>query len=415
MKFLFAIVIIAVIALIGTRITFLNRRLPMGFRNILLTGVEYIFIGAILGSMGINLIDKASLEALEPFLLFGLSWVGFLFGLQFEIKLLRNLPRFYFTITAIQATIAFIIITVLTFIILNYLFDFLLPFNILASVVLGCIGSCSAQSAIAIVSQNHRFKNKALIDLLRYISSVDGIFALIFFSLALCIFPNQEQVEFNAGISFLWIIKSLFTGIVPALILIILSHTRFTQAEFLVFVIGTVMFSGGLAFQIQHPPLISGLICGVITANFCRHRIRALTTAVTAEKSIYIILLIIIGAGWNFEFNQSLLVAMGYWVWRVVGKLMGNYIATRTFRPKYPVPAMIGFGLLSEGGLAIAIILSLQLLHTTVADYLITIIILSVVANELISPRLILAQFKHDVIVPYVKKWENRDQPKPKN
>ena len=293
MKFLFAIVIIAVIALIGTRIPFLNRRLPMGFRNILLTGVEYIFIGAILGSMGINLIDKASLEALEPFLLFGLSWVGFLFGLQFEIKLLRNLPRFYFTITAIQATIAFIIITVLTFIILNYLFDFLLPFNILASVVLGCIGSCSAQSAIAIVSQNHRFKNKALIDLLRYISSVDGIFALIFFSLALCIFPNQEQVEFNAGISFLWIIKSLFTGIVPALILIILSHTRFTQAEFLVFVIGTVMFSGGLAFQIQHPPLISGLIFGVITANFCRHRIRALTTAVTAEKSIYIILLII--------------------------------------------------------------------------------------------------------------------------
>jgi len=72
-------------------------------------------------------------------------------------------------------------------------------FGILVSVVLGCIGSCSAQSAIAIVSQNHRFKNKELIDLLRYISSVDGVFALIFFSLALCIFPNQEQVELNAN------------------------------------------------------------------------------------------------------------------------------------------------------------------------------------------------------------------------
>ncbi|MBT4285972.1 MAG: hypothetical protein HOD92_01445 [Deltaproteobacteria bacterium] len=414
MKFLLAIVIIAVIALIGTRITFLNRRLPMGFRNILLTGVEYIFIGAILGSMGINLIDAESLNAFEPFLLFGLSWVGFLFGLQFEIRLLRKLPRFYFSITAIQATITFIIITSSTFFILNYLIGISSPSNIIASVALGCIGSCSAQSAIAIVSQNYRFQHKELIDLMRYISSVDGIFALIFFSIALCILPNQDQIEINASLSLYWIIKTAFLGIIPALILIILSKTRFTQAEFLVFVIGSVMFSGGLAFQLHHPPLISGLICGVLTANLCRHRVRALTTAITAEKSIYIILLIIVGAGWNFEITTVLLLAIGYWLFRVIGKLIGNYAATRIFKPKYSVPPMIGFGLLSEGGLAIAIILSLQLLHAAVADYLITVIILSVIVNELISPRLILAQFKNAKLIPAKKKWGDIDQPESK-
>jgi len=395
MRLLLAIVIIAVIALIGTRVTFLNRRLPIGFRNFLLTGVEYIFIGAILGSMGIDLIDAKSLIALKPFLLFGLTWVGFLYGLQFEIRLLRDLPRFYFSITAIQSTITFIVITISTFFILRYLLDISLPQIVLASSVLGCIGSCSAQSAIAIVSQNYRFENKGLIDLIRYISSVDGMFALTFFSLALFILPDQNHTEINILSSLKWLLITIALGGLPALILVILSKSKFTQAEFLVFLIGTVMFSGGLAYQTEHPPLISGLICGVITANFCRHRVRALSVAVTAEKSIYIFLLIIIGAGWKFEFNNSVWIAIGYWSFRTLGKLLGNFLATRSFQPSYPVPETIGLGLLSEGGLAIAIILSFQLLHEAIADYLITVIILSVVANEMISPRLILAQFSN--------------------
>ena len=394
MKLLFGIIIIAIIALIGTRVTFLNRRLPIGFRNILLTGVEYIFIGAILGAMGINLIDAESLNSLKPFLLFGLGWIGFLFGLQFEIRLLRNLPRYYFSITAVQSTTTFLIIATSTYFILHFFIELPPPLVILSSIVLGCIGSCSAQSAIAIVNQNFRFENRGLIDLLRYISSVDGILALIFFGMALCILPNQDHTIPNTFASFRWILTTVLMGTVPAVILIILSHSRFTQSEFLIFVAGTVMFGSGLAFQTGHPPLISGLICGLITANFCRHRIRALTTAVTAEKSIYIILLLIIGARWNVEFNKSLLFAAVYWIIRVAGKLVGTYWATRIFKPTYTVPPAIGLGLLSEGGLGIAIILSFQLLHSSVADFLVTVVIFSLVVNEFISPRLILVQFK---------------------
>ena len=98
MKFLLAILIIALIALIGSRMTYLNRRLPLGIRNILLTGTEYIFLGIILGRTGLNVLDPETLTKLEPFLLFGLCWIGFLFGLQFEAFQLKKLPRFYFSI-----------------------------------------------------------------------------------------------------------------------------------------------------------------------------------------------------------------------------------------------------------------------------------------------------------------------------
>jgi hypothetical protein len=91
MKLLLSIAIIVAIAVIGSRLTFLNRKLPLGFRNIIFTGIEYIFIGVLLGRMGLNLIDAKSLNNFEPFLIFALSWIGFLFGLQFKFSTIKNL------------------------------------------------------------------------------------------------------------------------------------------------------------------------------------------------------------------------------------------------------------------------------------------------------------------------------------
>ncbi|MCP4634839.1 MAG: hypothetical protein GY855_18070, partial [candidate division Zixibacteria bacterium] len=90
----------------------MNRRLPLGFRNILLTGTEYIIIGVLLGAMGLDIIDSQTRGQLQPFILFGLSCIGFLYGLQFELKQLRTLPRFYLSISAIQACITAAVVSI---------------------------------------------------------------------------------------------------------------------------------------------------------------------------------------------------------------------------------------------------------------------------------------------------------------
>jgi hypothetical protein len=148
-----------------------------------------------------------------------------------------------------------------------------------------------------------------------------------------------------------------------------------------------------LAHQIRHSPLISGLVCGIITANFCRHYLRALSEVLHAEKSIYIILLLLLGANWNFKLDFSLVITGIYFLVRVVGKLIGNFTASRVFKPDIKVPSTLGLGLISEGGLAVAIIINFKLLYPSIGDTLVTIIILSILVNELLSPWLILFQF----------------------
>ncbi|MBU2515435.1 hypothetical protein KJ966_29315 [bacterium] len=400
MKFFFSIIIITVIALVGSRLTFFNRRLPIGFRHILLTGTEYIFIGLLLGSAGLGLMDHETLLKLDSFLLFGLTWVGFLFGLQFEVRLLRNLPRYYFSITAVQSGITFLLVTVFMYICMASLLDLPTGILVLSAMTLGATSSCSAQSAIAIVNKNYSIKNKGLLDLMRYISSVDGLFALIFFAIVLCLFPANGSKDFFFLESAKWLGLSVITGAFPGIVLVILSKSRFSQQEYSLFLIGSVLLCGGIAHQLNNSPLIAGLTCGIIAANFCRHRLRALQIVVQAEKSIYILLLLIAGAMWKFKLDLSLVIGIIYFLTRVIAKVIGAFASTRIFTPIYKVPAKIGLGLISEGGLVIAIVLNFRFFYPSVANSLITIVIVSILASEIISPWLILKQFeKHEVVM----------------
>ncbi len=393
MKLLIAIAIIAVISVAGSKITFLDRKLPLGFRNILFTGSEYIFIGILLGGMGLNVLDAPTMELMQPFLIFGLCWIGFLYGVQFEIRFMKRLPRHYFSITAIQGTVTFGLTAGVIFLVLNLIPNRESTSSLIISIILGATGACTAQSAIAIVNRNYRVKNRALLDLLRYISSVDGLFALMFFAIALSMAAGFTGDRFAFQAVFVWVGLAIITGVIPAIVLILLSRVRFSQQEYMLFLVGIIMFSGGLARHLNQSPLISGLVCGILVANFCRHRLRAMEIVVHAEKSIYIILLLFLGAIWRFSFDASFLIAAVYLLVRLIGKVSGLWLAVRMFKPRFRTPSSLGLGLISEGGLAVAVVLEFCMLYPTFTKPLATIVIISIFFNELLSPRLILAQF----------------------
>ncbi len=96
------------------------------------------------------------------------------------------------------------------------------------------------------------------------------------------------------------------------------------------------------------------------------------------------------GSGYIWFFSLS------FFVVSVVGKIAGAFLGTRLFKQDYHVPARVGLGLISDGGLAVAIIIDAILLYPAFADPLVTIIIITVFFNELLSPWLILGRFKKE-------------------
>lgn len=394
-RLLLAIVIISVVAILGSRIISRGSRLPFGLDHLLVSGTAYIFLGMLLGRWGLDVFDEPTLAQLQPALLFALAWIGFLYGLQFEVRQLRSLPRFYFSITAVQAAVTFIIVTLPVYLLLDRQYPSSSSLFLLAqAVILGSTACCSAQSTLAIAARSRNLANRPQLQLLRYISSVDGLFGLSFFALAIGAMVGAAGNGSLGGAIVQWLIATLLMAGAPALILVVLSRTRLVRQEFPLFLVGAVMLCAGMAHTIHHSPLISGMLCGVLVANFSRHRLRALAVVMPSEKPIYIILLLIIGAGWRPSLGFTLAVWAAYFSLRLLGKLAGVRAATLAFRPQYPVPGKLGLGLVSEGGLAIAIIVSYRLLHASVvSDALVTIIIFSVLIGELVGSRPILNLF----------------------
>ena len=396
MKLLAAIIILVIIALLGSRLSFWSRKLPLGFRLILLTGTEYIFLGIILGNMGLNILDTKTLSQFLPVQLFVLCWIGFLFGLQFEVRQLKQLPQYYFSITAIQSLITFLVVSVFIYFLMKAFTSEDNKVLIISAMILGSTACCSAQSALFIVVKNHPVKNQNLVGLLRYISSVDGLFGLIFFGVALFLLPSINSEHFVIFESIKWILISFAIGLIPSIIFIVLSKSRFSREEYYLFLIGTIMFCAGMTKLVDYSPLISGFICGIVVANFCRHRIRALSLVIHGEKTVYIFLLIFVGASWHISLDSNVFFMIGYFVLRFFGKFLGAYCATSIHQPRYPVPFHLGLGLISEGGLALAMIMSCYSLNLVkTGDILLTTIIFSVLLSEIISPNLIINVLKY--------------------
>ncbi|MEN8221726.1 MAG: hypothetical protein ABFR36_00595 [Acidobacteriota bacterium] len=409
MKFLIAIAIIAGIALIGSRITFLKREFGLGIKNIFITGIEYILIGLFLGGSFLKILDTDTITKFQPFLIFGLTWVGYLYGMQFEIKLVRTLPKKFFSITAIQAIITFIVLSLSMF--AFFFFIHRLPGNTAAilSIILGITALSTAQSALAILNKNFKFKDQRLCDLLRYIAGVDGLFAMFLFAVFLAFTNPVTGTPASAGSVLKWIGLTAFTGFIPALIFLLMNKTGYRHGDFLLLLTGIIAFTGGMSYQLGLSPLISGLIAGIALANTCKFRVRALNFLSEGEKPIYILMLIILGAGWDLDHRISLAGVILFIIFRTAGKVIGNFIAAKSFRSAFRIPPGIGFSLLSKGGISFGIIINFKIIYPELSDQIIYIILISAFFFELISPRLILSFFQEKVSPGSTLKKEKND------
>jgi len=398
MKELIVVTILIFVSLSGSRLSFFNRKISLGFKSIMFTGTEYILIGILLGNSGFQLIDSQTIKTFNPFLMFGLSAIGFLFGLQFNKEQLKKIPRYYFIISFVESFITFLTVSTLTYVLLGSFLKLDKNTLVFAALIMGSFSSTTAQSALAIINQNYRFKNIKKINMLRYISSIDGFYAICFFILSLSIFSNQDINQFSLSGSLLLMGFSIFMGIIPAIVFIIILRTKITKQEFFAILVGTVLFTGGISLQIHYSPLIAGFVSGILIANFCKHSLKALSVLIKSEKSFYIILLVFMGAMWNFDILSFIAVVI-YLVARTTGKALGSLLGLRMFCKKECFIFTTGFGLLSEGGISIAILMSFSFMYPNIANPLISILVISVFINELLSPYFILKQFGKDEIV----------------
>ncbi len=392
MKLILIIVIITSIALIGSQLTFLSRRLPIGSRHVLMTGTEFIFVGLIFGPGLLNLIDATTMKQLHPFLSFGLGWIGFMFGLQFDRRKVRFLPKNYFTITTIISLVTILIVGIVFWFILGQYRHLSQSIVLVLSMTLAATAACTGQSSMAIVHRDFGVPSRGVMNLFRYIAAVDALFSILVAGYALCYLKvNEDALTIAVHLQAAkWFLISVVIGVIIGYVFHFMTYYKLDQNELLLITIGVVMLASGISLFLELSSLFIPFIMGYIVANRSLRNSRVLEIMIRSEKSVYIMLVILAGAAWDLNLHIHAVLLLLYVIIRAAAKIFGGWLATRLAAPNFPVPARMGLGLLSQGGVSIAILINLQQAYTDpIIHEIFAIVIFAALINELISPTLI--------------------------
>jgi hypothetical protein len=388
MKIIVGILIILGISLVGARKSFVTVRSPFVVDSFFLTGTEFILVGLCLGHNFLNILDEKSLASLSPFFSLILGWIGLLFGMQVEFRKLRMFPASHWKTTVLQSLVTMFLVFVVFRGILRWMYPADSLHVLAASCALAITAGTTAQSVLVLVIEQMGRRRGPLIDLMRYVSSLDGVIGLILFGMLFCYVHPFIPSEPGGASFWQWLAITFGLGFVTGFLFNSLVVVRLSDQELLLVIIGMVTFSGGIATCFGLSPLLVCMIMGMVIVNVSPARERVVATLAQGEKPVYLILLILAGAIWQVADPVFFALAGLYWSIRLVGKLLGGYVAVCGFTG-IQSPHTVGLALLSQGGVAVAMILSFDQAYTSrLTSGVVTMVLLSVIANEVVSPYL---------------------------
>jgi Kef-type K+ transport system membrane component KefB len=376
-----------VVAFIGYRRSFMRLRLPMGVRLVFLTGTEYILVGVALGGGFIGLLDEPTVRSLSPLFGLGLGLIGLILGVQAEVDVLRRFPPAYLKITIVQAVVAMLFVFGPCILLLASLTDLRDESVLLGALVLASTAACTAQSPLALIDREFRPRSARVLVLLRYVSSLDGLVGVLLFGFAISLVAGKGGGGFP--VAFLWFIVSTGIGALMGFLLHLLTRMRCGDEELLVFVLGTVLFTAGVAFSLNLSALFMCMTMGLVATNLPGSKARIQSLLAGLEKPFYIVFLLLAGAVWHLGSTWALPLAGLYLALRLSGKLAGGWLAVRSAPSTRDLPASLGLGLIPQGGVVIAMVVSTyQASAGAVVEIVVTAVLLCVILSELLGPSL---------------------------
>ncbi len=387
MKIIFALLIIIFLAFSGYHLTFrgYKLKLPLFARQFYLTGTEFLFLGLLLGPQFLNLIDEDTRKGLAPLSALVLGWIGMLYGYQFELRKLQKYPLEYMAAANIKGFLTLCFVFIGAYFIQPFLFLATEPIGITFLLIFAASAAGSTQTGLLLMAPGAISERRKTIRMLRYISSVDGLIALFVFGLAFAFRPSFSELswfmEFLRGI-----ISGMGVTVALVFLFMLFLNKRLPESELILVVIGMIILASGMASVLSISPLLTSFFVGFCIVNVSRENERIYRILITVEKPIYILLLVFLGAGWQIESVHMCIGAVVYCLLRMSGTLFAGFCVTRLPGLRKH-PNSLGFGLLEQGGIALAMLLDFgQSFPGQMTTRVISLILIAVVYNDLISP-----------------------------
>jgi len=352
--------------------------------------IGYIAIGVILCPL-LGVISKDTPDKLEPFNMLALGVIGFMIGGELKREVFVKFGRQVFAILLFEGVFAFLLVGVASFLALNCFYDWQTALAV--GVVFGAI--CAATDPASTVNVLWEYKTRGpLTTMLTAVVALDDALALVLYitsiSLAGLLIGDKEAHLLGLLLhSFGELAGSLGLGSAAGLVLWWIIKRIDDDEKVLVFSIGVIVLTVGLAGLCRFDVILSSMACGVTLINLSpRRSLKSFELIRKFSPPIYVLFFVIVGARLNVRMTgQVWLLAGVYVLGSIVGKTSGSYVGAVRSKAVPTVRKYLGFCLYQQGTVAIALlIMASHRFEGEIKDMMLSVIILGVFILQFVGP-----------------------------
>ncbi|GAB4266962.1 MAG: hypothetical protein Kow0092_20110 [Deferrisomatales bacterium] len=385
MKQLLGIALILALGLVVSHRWFGKGKLGRLARFYYLTGEEFVLLGLLLGPAGANLIDRDTIASLEPFVGLGLGYIGFVFGMQFCSRELVQVPLSHYRATAVQSLATAVLLGGALAVALRHVAG---PEARIAPLVVVLIATAlgTSTSFLFLLARNTRIGRSPLFRFMQFSSVVDDLGGVVLFGVAVCALRAGAWGPGAHLAALAWVGVAVAVGALSGGLLLLVARMDLDEREILLFLLGVVLFTGGLATLLRLSPVFTNMLAGVFFCNRCPESHRYHDLLLRVEKPIYLFMLVLAGALWRVWADGLALVLGVYVLFRTAGKWLGGQGAAAVLRVPRSSGAGIGLGQLAQSEMSVAMVVNLMLLYQDDLTCLaVSTALIAVVVNDVAS------------------------------
>ncbi len=376
----------------------------LGVSVLLSTGLPFLLMGTIFRLDAVGILTPDVLADLRPAFEFGLGWIGFVVGMQFDVRRLDKLPRKLGAVIAIESFVPMAFTAALCtagFVAVGKSWwdeGFVRDAMILAA--------CAGPSAPISVSFLARTIGRRPAEMIAEISVIDEIGCLALLGLVATFFrPAATQTQWVLPAASAWLLITLGLGGVLGIITYILLRGAHTASEELALLLGAIALSSGMAGYLALSVPVVCAIAGALLANLpLRDPDGLRKTLGDVERPLYLVFLLVAGASWRPGEWQGWIVAPLFVFARVLGKYAGGILSHRVGPPELPAARDLAVALMPQSPISVVAMVSAATLYNADgADrvrWAINAVIIGGVLTEVVIRVLQRIDPRHDALIP---------------
>ncbi len=375
--------------------------------------VGYVFLGILISPMTLKFFhifphqffveDNMIREILDFIPDLVLAFVAFIIGYELRVDVMKRQGKSILIIVLLESVLAFLFVFIGMNLFISKFWPNLGISSMPISLVLGAVASATAPAATVMVLKEYHARGPLTSTILSVVG-MDDAAALMIYSFAaptaMAMLTGVSLTPANIMIHsilhpLMEISLALGLGFLSGLLwLKILSKSK-SNSVVIMGVIASIIFNAAIANYLKISPLLFNMAAGFASSNFMKRKVDFDGTLKVIMEPLYALLFVISGMKLNVGlFGNGIFVVAGfvYLIARIGGKIVGASTGAILGKALPPVRKYVGFGLMSQVGVAIALAYQVErqfraqpILGSTVFN----ILLFTTIFTELIGPVLV--------------------------